>query len=233
MSHRLPVDEAIPTDALPPKPRRPHFFPIIGEVRTPTTPLEKFMFNAASFTALGVFAGTVQAWFNDYRKVPRILFRESLRQHMKYFRGPFVLVTAAGLIFSATSAYFDYHNQENEKPHHVPKDQTLRQRVIAGALAGSTIGMHTQKYTHSVQGAAFIGFLTWFWFYYQYERGDYYVKMSWRLHEQTYKKKPEEEMPDYLRNYKVNNRRMIYSMYHEDRVDKEPIEKKPILYTEE
>lgn len=235
MSQRVPVDDALRSDELPPKPKKPLFLPLIGVIRRPETPSEKFVTNASLSVAAGFFAGTVQAWWNDYRKVPKIVFRESLRHHMRYFKGPFAVVTAAGLAYSTVSAYNDYQNMYHEKPVGVRKDQTLRQQVVGAAIAGSMFGLHTQKIRTAIEGAILLGGLVWYTQYLMYDRNDYNKKRALMLYRQRFEKLPEDQMPAHLRNYKADNNHMIYSPSMEDRVAR-PIFKKDsprVVYSEE
>lgn len=102
----------------PPKPEKPEILKkqsIFNPWPRPEEKDELFKWRMMNSIGAGTFAGVVNSWFFDFKKIPKIQFRQSLRVHLKYFRKPFLSFTTFGLAFAGTDYLLETYRGGNGK----------------------------------------------------------------------------------------------------------------------
>lgn len=184
--------------------------------KKPEKPSEQFVQDSFWAGVYGLGAGTVAAWFYDYKKT-RMPYFKALSLHGKIVRGPFSVVAAVGVSHAAMNAIWDIKNADGED--RFAKEQTMSQKIISGFVAGSTIGLLKASPSLMCTWGAFFGILSWG---YNKYRVEFYPTDKARR-QQLYNEKfvsSDEPAPEYLKEENLNSDRMISTFFFEEQVPK-------------
>eukprot|EP01080_Neovahlkampfia_damariscottae_P000938 gene938-9846_t len=145
---------AVKLNSLYLKPKKPEELksPIFGFLPRPKNHHEKFVTTAVGWSFVGLISGTVNAWYHDYRKIPFIKFKESLRFHMKYLGKPWKVLSTFGLAYAAADwALEEFRGGEGKR--------SVQERFLTAFLAAGSVALVGIKRTDALKLAFSAGFL--------------------------------------------------------------------------
>ncbi|KAG2386300.1 hypothetical protein C9374_002746 [Naegleria lovaniensis] len=192
---------------VPPPPIAPYKSHKLGyQFKQPSTPSEKFVNNSLYSAFWGFGAGTIVAWFYDYKKVTRMPYTKALALHAKTIRGPFALVSSIGVTHSAVSCLLDVYNSGGY--NRFEKEQTLGQKTLSAFAAGSVIGVFKASPSTAIGfGTLFAGVSLVFNYYTDNFLPDDKAKRSQLFNERFVKSN--EPAPDHMRPENINGDKLF------------------------
>lgn len=222
---KLQIAEELP---YPPKPKRKDYT-FLGLIEKPTTPEGKLVFTAASAVAFGTFVGACRAWFYDYKKVPNIQYMQSLRVNARYIRAPLLVAGVVGTTWAGVEYAMDHYNKNYVRPINAEKEESLTQKFWKATLAGTSTAVVTGKPAIALQIGVASGII---YYYYSWmsKRGGVLERLRAKQQEKLNSTTNPQLYKPLDRAYIVNDNRVVYNFFYEERADRAP--RKPLSKVE-
>lgn len=212
---KLGIAEEYP---LPPKPIKTQYI-FYDLIDLPTNNEAKVALTVASSTLAGAFIGATRAWFFDYKKVPNIKYMQSLLVNAKYIKGPTLLASVIGTAWATSDYAFSRYNRTSVKPFGVEKDQSLTQQFWKATLAGASSGIITGSPALTVQAGVGAGVI-YLYYAYMNQKGGWLSRQKKMRDERVAVASDPLKYKPIDANYKMQENRVQYGFYFEDRTDK-------------